>query len=46
LPSPIFMNDHFTPVGNPAPPRPRSPESLTIVTISPGCMRSALSSAA
>src|SRR3984885_6063174 len=23
------MNDHFVPVENPAPPRPRSPESLT-----------------
>src|SRR5947199_379658 len=23
------MNDHLSPVGNPAPPRPRSPDSLT-----------------
>ena len=29
LPVSYGTNDHFIPVGNPAPPRPRSPESLT-----------------
>src|SRR5690242_13281352 len=39
------MNDHFRPVGNPAPPRPRSPDSFTMFTMSPGAMPSAFSSA-
>ena len=37
---------HFLPVGKPAPPRPRRPESLTTCTISSGCIsNSALASA-
>ena len=24
------MNDHLSPVGNPAPPRPRSPDAFTV----------------
>ena len=36
------MNPHFIPVGKPAPPRPRSPESLTAVTMSSGAMASAV----
>ncbi len=39
------MNDHFMPVGKPAPPRPRRPESLTAVMTSSGLMPKALSSA-
>gem|GEM_PF-4791985 len=30
------MNDHFTPVGNPAPPRPRRPEAFTSSTTCSG----------
>jgi len=26
----LAVSSHFTPVGNPPPPRPRNPESLTI----------------
>ena len=33
---------HLMPVGKPAPPRPRRPESLTIVVISAGVCFSAL----
>src|SRR5262245_20737525 len=39
------MNDHFSPVGKPAPLRPRRPESLTWVMISSGDIRNALASA-
>src|SRR5262249_48148060 len=39
------MNPHFIPVGNPAPPRPRSPESLTSWMRSSGCAASALRNA-
>src|SRR5437868_2235472 len=39
------MNDHFTPVGNPAPPRPRSPDSFTMLTMSAGAMPNARSNA-
>ena len=39
------MNDHFMPVGKPAPPRPRRLESLTAAMIAAGSMPSALSSA-
>jgi hypothetical protein len=28
FPVSLGMNDHFSPVGNPAPPRPRSPDAL------------------
>ena len=38
-------NDHFIPVLNPAPPRPRSPEFLTSVIMSSGCMASAFCTA-
>ena len=36
------MNDHLVPVGNPAPPRPRNPESFTRVITSSGDMLSAV----
>src|ERR1043166_5023639 len=32
------MNDHLRPVGNPAPPRPRRPDSFTTSTTSTGCI--------
>ena len=40
------MKDHFMPVGKPAPPRPRRPESLTAEMMSSGAMPSAFFSAA
>src|SRR3954464_765980 len=39
------MKPHFMPVGKPAPPRPRSPDSLTAVMMSSGAMASAVLSA-
>src|SRR4029079_1707354 len=39
------MNDHFSPVGKPAPPRPRRPESFTTLTISAGVIPTAVRSA-
>ena len=38
-------NDHFIPVLNPAPPRPRSPEFLTSLMMPSGCMASAFCTA-
>ena len=37
----LGTNDHFIPVLKPAPPRPRSPESFTRLTMASGCMASA-----
>src|SRR5215831_16482014 len=43
---PVFwgMNDHFVPVGNPAPPRPRSPLAFTTSMTAAGSMSRALRS--
>src|SRR3954462_1602819 len=41
----LGMKPHFMPVGKPAPPRPRSPDSLTAVMMSSGAMASAVLSA-
>ena len=36
-----WVSDHFIPVLNPAPPRPRRAESFTRLTMASGCMPSA-----
>ena len=40
------MNDHLSPVGKPAPPRPRNPDSFTMSVTRTGSMARACSSAA
>ena len=45
LPESCGTNDHFTPVGNPAPPRPRRPLAFTASISSPFVMPSAVFSA-
>src|SRR5580693_6376890 len=37
----LGTNDHFIPVLNPAPPRPRRPESFTRLTMASGCIAKA-----
>ena len=44
-PGPCGMKPHLMPVGKPAPPRPRRPESLTCWMIASGAMPRAVRSA-
>ena len=41
----LGTNDHFIPVLNPAPPRPRKPEFFTSAMMASGCMASAFCTA-